>query len=179
MGSEASGSGHGVLSRETTPASPRKARPDTRNLWSDAPLGAEDLAVLHPDRYLRQRGLGRTRDDLGAVGGIEDRAVARAGELGVLVGDGAAGVGADRRVGDELPAVEVDEHGVPAAVLELHGAARGHVGLRRDGLPAGAGGGLIRPARGRGRGVLPDGGAVTRTAARATARTFAAGRDRG
>src|SRR4028118_1819287 len=108
MRSEASGARPRVSSRRRTYTTrrlagfanrppPRKAFPIAQNLEiQDLLLRPNYLPVPHVDRYLRQRGPGRARDDPGAVGGVEERAVARAGERAGLVRDGAAGVGADR-----------------------------------------------------------------------------------
>jgi hypothetical protein len=66
-------------------------------------LYPKDLSAFDLHRYLRQWALGWTGHDLGAVSGIENGAVARAGELPLLIGYYAALVGADSRVGHEVP----------------------------------------------------------------------------
>src|SRR5215210_3822889 len=78
---------------------------------------------------------GRSCYDLGAVGRVEDRAVARAGKLAALVGYRAALVRAYRRVSHKVAVLQVDQNRRVSRVLERDGAARCDLGLARDGSP--------------------------------------------
>ena len=93
---------------------------------------ADDLAALDFHGDLGQRARGRACNHLRAFGRVEDRAVAGAGELAVLVGNLAALVRADRRVRHEVAVMQVDQDRRVSRVLEGDGATRRDVGLGGD-----------------------------------------------
>src|SRR5215211_9231010 len=75
-------------------------------------LSEENSATSNLYRCLRQRPRCGAGLDLGAVGGIEDRTMARADQLPhvLAVGDRALLVRADRRVRDELALLRVHQN---------------------------------------------------------------------
>jgi hypothetical protein len=113
--------------------------------------GFDDLAALDFHGDLGERRRGRARYYRAAVGRVEDRAVARAGELAALVGYRASLVRADRRVRHEVTAVQVDQNGGICFGTERDGATGRNLGRARDSRPArfgiAAGGFLFAAAR--------------------------------
>jgi hypothetical protein len=98
--------------------------------------GFEYLAALDFHGDLGEWRRGRARDYRAAIGGVEDRAVARAGDLAALVGYVATLMGADRRVRHEVTAVQVDQEGRVSLGTELDGASWRNLGGARDSRPA-------------------------------------------
>jgi hypothetical protein len=95
--------------------------------------GAVDSPTLDLYRYLRQGSPGGTvKNRSPFFGRIEDRAVAGAGKLSVLVGHRAALVRAHGRVGHELAVLQVDEHRRVSSILEIHSRARRDFGRPSD-----------------------------------------------
>src|SRR5215211_239706 len=125
-----------MLTSEGLFKGPKRAESGSRRLEraESAPLGAKHLPASNLDRYLGEGSLSWPVDHLAPGDRVEDRAVAGTGEFVVLVGHRAALVRADRRVGDEVPALEVNEHGRTPRVLELHGIPCRYLGGLCDGL---------------------------------------------
>src|SRR5215217_2598153 len=101
-------------------------------------LCSEDLRAPDLDRYLRQ-GLGRRAvHDRPAVRRVEDRAVAGAGEVAVVVAHGALTVRADRRVRREVAALKVYQDRLLRGLFvgKLDCRALRHIGLLGDGRPS-------------------------------------------
>src|SRR5215218_3195048 len=101
-------------------------------------LCSEDPPAPDLDRYLRQ-GLGRRAvHDRPAVRRVEDRAVAGAGEVAVVVAHGALTVRADRRVRREVSTFKVYQDRLPPALSlgNLDRRALRHIRLLGDGRPS-------------------------------------------